>query len=429
MSGTVELPGDKSISHRYAILAAIAEGTSTISNYAQAADCQSTLGCLKRLGIAMDSSTTRTENGSVANLLRITGAGPRGLKRSRRELDAGNSGTTMRLMAGVLAGQEFESKITGDKSLRRRPMKRVIEPLSKMGAEIRAQEGGVAPLEIRGRRLRGIEYAPVTPSAQVKSCVLLAGLLAEGKTTVVEKVRTRDHTELALEQFGVEVERGERSVSINGGGALRASNLQVPGDLSSAVFFIAAALILPDSSLAIRDVGLNPTRTTILDTLATMGASISLVSVRESGGELIGDIGVRSSNLEGGEIAGPQVAQMIDELPMLAALAPFTEKGIEIRDARELRVKESDRIAALAENLRRMGAMVEEREDGLLIAGKSAGRLCGAEIDPHGDHRIAMAFSIAALGAEGRSTIRDSECAAVSFPAFFDTLASVTQRD
>ncbi|HET9402348.1 MAG TPA: 3-phosphoshikimate 1-carboxyvinyltransferase [Candidatus Acidoferrales bacterium] len=429
VNGTVALPGDKSISHRYAMLAAIAEGTSTLSNYAEAADCQSTLDCLKRLGIHVESVRERATNGSGANLLRIAGAGLHGLRRSRRGLDAGNSGTTMRLMAGVLAGQEFESTITGDKSLRRRPMKRVIEPLSKMGAEIRAEEGGVAPLQIRGTQLHGMEYEPATPSAQVKSCVLLAGLFAEGETTVVEKIRTRDHTELALEQFGVEVERGERSVSVRGGAELRGCNLQVPGDLSSAVFFIAAALILPDSSLALRDVGLNPTRTAILDVLAELGASISLVSVHESGGELVGDIGVRSSSLEGGVIGGAQVAQLIDELPMLAALAPFTEKGIEIRDAGELRVKESDRIAALAENLRRMGATVEECEDGLRIAGKSAGRLHGAEIEPRGDHRIAMAFSIAALGTEGQSTIRDAECAAVSFPAFFDTLASVTERD
>lgn len=335
----------------------------------------------------------------------------------------------MRLLAGVLAGQQFESTITGDESLRRRPMRRVIEPLSKMGAEIRARDGGLAPLEIRGGPLHGIEYTPQTPSAQVKSCVLLAGLFADGDTTVTESVRTRDHTELALEQFGVEVERGERSVSVRGGAKLRACDLVVPGDLSSAVFFLAAALILPDSSLALRDVGLNPSRTAILDVLAMMGASLSLVSVRETAGELVGDVGVRSSELEGGEIGGAQVAQLIDELPMLAALGPFTEKGIEIRDARELRVKESDRIAALAENLRRMGATVEEREDGLRVGGKSAGKLHGAEIDPRGDHRIAMAFAIASLGAEGRTTIRDSDCAAISFPRFFSTLDSIVQRD
>ena len=429
VNGAVTLPGDKSISHRYAMLAALAEGTSTISNYAEATDCQSTLDCLERLGIRVETFEADSVNGAAPKSVRVSGAGLRGLQRSRRDLDAGNSGTTMRLMAGVLAGQEFASTISGDKSLRRRPMRRVIEPLTQMGAEIRAREGDVAPLEIHGRALRGIEYAPKTPSAQVKSCVLLAGLLAEGETTVVETIRTRDHTELALEQFGVEVERGERSVSVRGGSKLRACNLVVPGDISSAVFFIAAALVLPDSSLALRDVGLNPSRTAILDVLAMMGASVSLVSVREAAGELVGDIGVQSSRLEGGEISGPQIAQLIDELPMLAALAPYTEKGIEIRDARELRVKESDRIAALAENLRRMGATVEERYDGLLIAGKSAGRLHGAEIEPHGDHRIAMAFAIAALGAEGATTIRDADCAAVSFPGFFSALESVVSRN
>jgi 3-phosphoshikimate 1-carboxyvinyltransferase len=428
VNGTVTLPGDKSISHRYAILAALAGGTSTIANYAQAADCHSTLDCLKRLGIGIEILRAGLANGAAPDSLRIAGTGLRGLQRSRRDLDAGNSGTTMRLLAGVLAGQDFETTITGDKSLRRRPMRRVIEPLTKMGAEIRARDGDVAPLEIHGHVLRGIEYAPKTPSAQVKSCVLLAGLLAEGKTTVVETVSTRDHTELALEQFGVELERGDRSVSLHGGARLAARNLVVPGDISAAAFFIVAALILPDSSLALRDVGLNPTRTAILDVLATMGASISLVSVREVAGELMGDIGVQSSRLEGGEIAGPQIAQLIDELPMLAALAPYTEKGIEIRDARELRVKESDRITALAENLRRMGATVEEREDGLRIAGRSAGRLHGAEIEPQGDHRIAMAFAIAALGAKGETTIRDSDCAAVSFPGFFSALESVATR-
>ena len=417
------MPGDKSISHRYALLAAIADGTSTIANYARAADCRSTLDCLKQLGVDIESA-----NGAATDAVHIEGAGIHGLKQPGRDLDAGNSGTTMRLLAGMLAGQDFRSTLTGDKSLRRRPMRRVIDPLSKMGAAIRAQAGDVAPLEIQGAKLHGIEYEPSAPSAQVKSCVLLAGLLAEGETTVIEKVGTRDHTEVALEQFGVEVERGEKRISVRGGAKLKPQNLTVPGDLSSAVFFLAAALLLPDSSLALRDVGLNPTRTAILDVLASMGASISLVSVRESAGEIVGDVGVRSSQLEGGEISGDQVARLIDELPMLAALAPYTEKGIEIRDARELRVKESDRIAVLAENLKRMGATVEEREDGLKVGGRKPGLLHGAEIDPHGDHRIAMAFAVAALGAKGPSTIRNSDCAAVSFPEFFATLDSVTQR-
>jgi 3-phosphoshikimate 1-carboxyvinyltransferase len=419
-SGSITLPGDKSISHRYAILAGLAEGTSRLENYSSAADCRSTLKCLSRLG-----AETKSQNGSV----QIAGKGLRGLHKSWRNLDAGNSGTTMRLLSGVLAGQSFRSTITGDDSLRRRPMRRIIEPLSQMGARISARDGDYAPLEISGSPLRGIRYRLSTPSAQVKSAILLAGLLAEGETIVEEPVRTRDHTELALEEFGVPIERGPGSIRIAGPAkSLRPHNLQVPGDLSSGVFFLAMALILPDSTIALHDVGLNPTRSAILDVLAGMGAPIQLVSVRESAGELIGDVAIRHAAIQGGEISGAQVAQLIDELPMLAALGPYTEKGIEIRDAKELRVKESDRIRALAENLKRMGASVEELPDGIRVAGRSAGKLKGADIDPRGDHRIAMAFAVAALGAEGPTTIRDAECAAVSFPNFFDVMDSILER-
>jgi 3-phosphoshikimate 1-carboxyvinyltransferase len=419
VNGPVQLPGDKSISHRYAMLAALANGTSCLDRFSPAADCRSTLECLKRLDVDVE------EAGAAVT---IKGAGLRGLRHSRRDLDAGNSGTTMRLLTGILAGQSFESTITGDDSLRRRPMSRVIDPLSQMGAEIRAKAGGLAPLQIHGKKLRGIDYTLPVPSAQVKSSVLLAGLFADGTTSITEPVRTRDHTELALEEFGVHVEHSGRTRSVKGGVELRPRNLTVPGDLSSGVFFIAAALILPESNIVLHDVGLNPTRTAVLDLLAGWGASISFVSLREAAGELVGDVAVRHSQLDGGEIAGESVAQLIDELPMLAALGPYTERGVEIRDARELRIKESDRIAAVAENLRRMDAQVEERLDGLRVEGRSAGRLRGAEIDPHGDHRIAMAFSIAALGAEGASTIRDAECAAVSFPDFYDSLERIAER-
>lgn len=418
-SGPVVLPGDKSISHRYALLAALANGVSNIDNFSPAADCQSTLNCLKRLGIRIEISKTA---------VRIFGAGLNGLKRSRRELDAQNSGTTMRMLAGILAGQAFDSTITGDASLRRRPMGRVIEPLKLMGAEIVARDGGVGPLKIRGQQLHGIEYALPVPSAQVKSAILLAGLFAEGTTSVAEPIRTRDHTELALEEFGVRVEYSNRTIRVRGGTELRPRNQVVTGDLSSGVFFLAAALILPESNLVLHDAGVNPTRAAVLDVLAGWGATISLLSVREVAGELVGDIAIRHSPLEGGVIEGDQVAQLIDELPMLAALGPYTERGVEIRDARELRVKESDRIAVVAENLRRMGAQVEERPDGLRVGGKSAGKLHGAEIDAAGDHRIAMAFAIAALGAEGKSTIRGSESAAVSFPGFFEALEKVVER-
>jgi 3-phosphoshikimate 1-carboxyvinyltransferase len=419
VNGPVELPGDKSISHRYAMLAALANGSSRFERFSPAADCRSTLDCLKRLSVEVEQS------GAAVT---IKGTGLHGLRHSRRDLDAGNSGTTVRLLTGILAGQSFESTITGDGSLRRRPMSRVIDPLTQMGAEIRAKDGGLAPLNIHGKKLRGIEYTLPIPSAQVKSAVLLAGLFADGTTSVTEPVRTRDHAELALEEFGVHVEHTGRTRTVHGGSELKPRNLTVPGDLSSGAFFIAAGLILPESNIVLHNVGLNPTRTAVLDLLASLGASISFISLREAAGELVGDVAVRHSQLEGGEIAGESVAQLIDELPMLAALGPFTERGVEIRDARELRIKESDRIAAVAENLRRMGAQVEERPDGLRVEGRSAGRLRGAEIDPHGDHRIAMAFSIAALGAEGASMIRDAECAAVSFPDFYDSLERIAER-
>jgi 3-phosphoshikimate 1-carboxyvinyltransferase len=419
VNGPVELPGDKSISHRYVMLAALANGVSSIARYSPAADCVSTLECLKNLGVDVTLSCLSAT---------IKGKGLKGLRQSKRDLDAGNSGTTMRLLSGILAGQSFDSTITGDASLRRRPMGRVIEPLTKMGAEIRSKDGGLAPLKIHGNRLHGIDYTLPVPSAQVKSAILLAALNAEGTTSVTEPVLTRDHTELALVEFGMHVDHSGRTRSVTGGGELKPRNLTVPGDLSSGVFFIAAALLLPESNIVLHDVGLNPTRTAVLDLLAGWGASISFISVREAAGELVGDVAVRHSQLEGGEVAGEMVAQLIDELPMLAALGPFTERGIEIRNAGELRVKESDRIASVAENLRRMGAQIEERPDGLRVGGRSAGRLHGAEIDPRGDHRIAMAFAIAALGSTGATTIRDADCAAVSFPDFFDCLERIVKR-
>jgi len=298
-----------------------------------------------------------------------------------------------------------------------------------MGAQILAREENFAPLEIFGGDLHGILYEMPMASAQVKSAVLLAGLYAEGDTTVIEPARTRDHTELALEEFGVPIERHGRTVRIPANRRVKLSprKIEIPGDLSSAVFFIAAASLFPESSLHIQAVGLNPTRTAILDVFARMGASIQMLSLRSAQGEIIGDIAVKGAELKGGVISGAEIPLVIDELPMLAALGPFTEQGIEIRDAAELRVKESDRIAALAENLRRMGAKVEEFSDGLKVAGRSAGKLRGAAIEPHGDHRIAMAFAVAALGAAGPTTIRDAECAGVSYPTFYEDLARVAE--
>ena len=423
IAGVIEPPGDKSISHRCAILAALARGRSEVSHYSGAADCQSTLDCLARLGVAVER-TGRNGDGRV----QITGAGIDGLRTPRRSLDAGNSGTTMRLLTGVLAGQHFDSMLTGDSSLKRRPMRRVIEPLERMGARIQAREANFAPLEIRGSTLQPIQYALPVPSAQVKSAILLAGLFAEGTTSIEEPVATRDHTEVALEGFGADVRRVGRVVSVSGRPGLQARQIVVPGDLSSAVFFLGATLILPGSSLVIHNVGLNPTRSAVLDVLSGWGAPISIVALRGESGELIGDVSVRHADLSGGTLCGELIAQLIDELPMLAALGPYTEKGVEIRDAGELRVKESDRIAVLADNLRRMGAQVEERPDGLRIEGRGAGRLRGAEIDPRGDHRMAMAFAVAALGAEGASVIRDSDCVGISYPDFFEVVERAVER-
>ena len=413
IDGVVELPGDKSISHRYALIAALAEGRSEIRNYSTAADCRSTLGCLRCLGVETDFTRER---------LRISGQGLGGLQAPRRSLDAENSGTTIRMLAGVLAGQSFTSTLTGDASLRSRPMRRVVEPLRKMGAEIRAHDDDCAPLEIRGGPLHSIDYTLPIPSAQVKSAILLAGLYADGVTTVREAVRTRDHTELALREFGATIESLNKSVRIHPRPKLEARRLTVPGDLSSGVFFIAAALIVPDSALILHNVGLNPTRTRVLDFLISIGAAIHLAAVQLRDGELIGDISVRHSALAGGEISGAHAAEMIDELPMLAALGPFTEKGIEIHGAQELRVKESDRIATISAGLRRMGARVEEFPDGLRVEGRSAGKLRGAKVEPAGDHRIAMALAIAALGAQGDTVIRHADCVGVSFPEFFAIL-------
>ena len=419
LSGGLELPGDKSISHRYALLAALAEGTSELRNFAAARDCHSTLGCLKALGagVAINGSTVQ-----------ITGHGSRGLKSSWRTLDAENSGTTIRLLSGILSGQSFNSRITGDASLQKRPMKRVITPLRQMGADIRGRDDNFPPLEIHGGKLRAIHYQMPMASAQVKSAILLAGLFAEGETSVTEPAATRDHTELALHEFGAQVQREGRTLTIQGGAAgngrslLHPVSFDVPGDLSSAVFFIAAASLLRDSNLYIGNVGLNPTRSAILDLFSQMGAAVTVVNLESKQGELVGALSIKGAQLKGGVIAGDSVPLLIDELPMLAALGPYTEQGIEIRDAGELRVKESDRIAALAENLKRMGAKVEERPDGLRVEGRSAGKLRGAEIDPRGDHRIAMAFAVAALAASGETRILDVDCAAVSYPAFFQEL-------
>lgn len=413
--GSVRMPGDKSISHRYAMLAAIAEGPSEIHGFSASADCRSTLECLKQLGVKIECQE---------HTVVVQGAGLSGLRVPAASLDAGNSGTTMRMLAGILAGQPFRSVLTGDASLSRRPMKRVIDPLTRMGARIQSAEGGLPPLEIEGGTLKPIRYELPVPSAQVKSAVLLAGLFAEGETEVIEPVATRDHTEIALEQMGADISRHGRTIAVRGYARLEGRKLYVPGDISSAAFFLVAALLVPASNLVIENVGLNPTRTAILDLLASMGGRVRVLNVEMVNGELLGNLHVEASRLQGGEIPPETVPGLIDELPVLAVLGTQTEQGLAFHGAAELRVKESDRIAVVAENLRRMGAEVEEFPDGLRVAGQQ--KLRGAEIETRGDHRIAMAFTVAGLIAEDPTLIRDSACVDVSFPDFFETLARVT---
>ncbi len=416
LTGSVHFPGDKSISHRYAMLAAIAEGTSEIHFFSTSADCQSTLACLKKLGVKIERKD---------NVVTIYGAGLEGLRPASGELDAGNSGSTMRMLSGILAAQPFRSVLTGDASLSRRPMKRVIEPLTQMGARIRSADGGVPPLEIEGRALKPIRCELPVASAQVKSAILLAGLFADGETEVIEPVATRDHTEIALEQMGAEVGRHRRTIRVKGRAKLQGKKLYVPGDLSSAAFFMVAALIVPESNLVLQNVGLNPTRTAILDLLVPMGGRVKVLNVEMVNGELIGDLHAETSKLRGGEIPPEIVPALIDELPVLAVMATQTEEGLTFRGAAELRVKESDRIAAVAKNLRAMGAEVEEFPDGLRVTGGQS--LRGAEIDSAGDHRIAMAFAVAGLVARGTTVIRDRGCVDISFPEFFQTLSQVTE--
>jgi len=416
VAGTLRLPGDKSISHRYAMLAAIAEGAAHLENFSTGADCASTLGCVKALGVDVE----RSENSVV-----IRGKG-RKLRSPVSPLDCGNSGSTMRMLSGILAGQDFSCQLTGDASLSRRPMARIIAPLEMMGAKISAQDGARPPLHISGGKLQAIRYNLPVASAQVKSCLLFAGLFADGETAVVEPIRTRDHSELALRAFGAELTQAGKEVRIQGGQKLKAIEAVIPGDISSAAFFLCAAGLFPGSQLVIEDLLMNPTRARLLDILILMGIGISVTHLEEQHGELRGTVKVEGRDLKGITIAGADTAALIDEIPVLAAIAPYTDGGIEIRDARELRVKESDRIAAIAANLRALGAQVDERDDGLKIPGRQT--LQGAEIDSLGDHRIAMAFAVAALRAEGGTRIRGAEAAVISYPGFFDALERVAQR-
>ncbi|MFB3917055.1 MAG: 3-phosphoshikimate 1-carboxyvinyltransferase [Terriglobales bacterium] len=416
IAGSLRLPGDKSISHRYAMLAGLAEGRTRLENFSTGADCASTLGCMRALGCKVVRNGGKVEIEGVGCALHAP-AGP---------LDCGNSGSTMRMLSGIVAGQEFSSEMIGDASLSRRPMARIIKPLRQMGASIESN-GDRPPLRIHGGKLKAIEYTLPVASAQVKSCLLFAGLLAEGETRVEEPLRTRDHSELALRAFGAEVKScGKNRWSIRGGQKLHAIEALVPGDISTSAFFLCAAALFPGSDLVFDNLLLNPTRAALLDVLTALGMRIQVLRVEERHGELTGTVQVRYGALKGATIAGAQSAALIDELPVLSAIAPFTKEGIEIRDARELRVKESDRISAVVTNLRAMGAEVEEREDGLRVPGNQ--KLHGAELNSYDDHRIAMAFAVAALRATGESRIIGADAARISFPEFFTTLEGLVQR-
>ncbi len=418
LAGSVLVPGDKSISHRYAMIAAIAEGTSVIEHFAASRDCHSTLGCLSALGVELSESGKRVT---------IRGAGLRGLKAPRGLLDAGNSGTTIRLLSGILAGHSFQSSISGDDSLSSRPMGRIMRPLREMGAAIESREGERPPLSIRGGRLQAIRYKLPVASAQVKSCVLLAGLYADGSTAVEEIVPTRDHTEAALVEFGGTVRISGNWIEVDPEPRLQARCLSVPGDLSGAAFFLVAAALVPGSDLRIPAIGLNKRRRELLNYLLRAGLDISVENETEEGGEPRGDLRVRYNEKALRKalppIQGNETAALIDEIPILSVLGSQADGGLEISDAKELRVKESDRITAIAENLRAMDALVEEKPDGLLISGGR--RLKGADIITRSDHRIAMAFAIAALAADGTTRIHDAESADVSFPGFWHALSGV----
>ena len=420
LAGTPALPADKSVAHRAALFAAIAEGESEIVGFSDAADPHSTLACLRALGVEAEERADVLGPDGVPSLF-VRGRGLAGLRAARGPLDCGNSGTTMRLLMGLLAGRPFDTTLVGDASLSGRPMERVATPLRQMGGAVELADGH-APVVLRGRTLRGVTYRLPVASAQVKSAVLLAGLSAEGTTTVVEPVPTRDHTERMLELDVMEV-GGERHVSVEGGAAVRARQWVVPRDVSAAAFFLVAASVAEAAIVEMTGVGLNPTRSGVVDVLRAMGADIRALRERERGGEPIADLRVGAAPLAAVEIGGAIVPNLIDEIPVLAVAAAFAEGRTVIRDAAELRVKETDRIAATAAVLRAMGGAVEERPDGLVIDG---GRpLHGATVDARGDHRIAMAAAVAALGATGPTTIRGAEAAAVSFPGFWDALESV----
>lgn len=412
LKGTVTVPGDKSISHRSIMFGALAEGTTRVTNFLQGADCLSTIQCFRKLGIRIENTPEE---------IRIYGKGLHGLLAPSGVLDTGNSGTTTRLICGILAGQDFQTELNGDASIQSRPMRRIMDPLSQMGAKIESLRGNdCAPLRIHGTKLHGIHYHSKVASAQVKSCILLAGLYADGPVSVTEPSLSRNHSEILLRHFGASVSGEGTTVIIQPEPKLLAQEIRVPGDISSAAYFIAAGLFVPGSEILIRNVGINPTRDGLLKVCKEMGADITLLQEDHRSGEPVADLLVRHSSLHGVTVEGALIPTLIDELPVVAALACFAEGRTVIRDAQELKVKESNRIDVMTENLRAMGARITATEDGMIIEGGAP--LHGAVIDSHLDHRIAMTFAVTALGAEGETTIKDADCVRISYPEFYKEL-------
>ena len=417
LKGQLAVPGDKSISHRAVMLGSIASGNTEIHHFLQGADCLSTISCFRRMGVEIENR---------GNMVFVHGKGMRGLSAPSGMLDCGNSGTTMRLMSGILAAQPFSSTLTGDASIQKRPMKRIMEPLTQMGAHILSlRENGCAPLRIKPGKLHGIHYHTPVASAQVKSAILLAGLYGDGPTKVTEPALSRNHTELMLRHFGAEIASEDVTAAVMPAKELYGAKVEVPGDISSAAYFIAAALMVPGSEVLIRNVGVNPTRDGMIRVCQAMGADLTLENVRGREAEPMADLLVRHSSLKGVEIGGEIIPALIDELPMIAAMACAAQGTTVIKDAAELKVKESNRIRIMVENLSAMGADIRETEDGMIIEG---GRpLHGASVDSHLDHRIAMTFAVTALIADGVTTIKDADCVRISYPGFYQDLSRLLE--
>lgn len=424
LKGTLTVPGDKSISHRAIMFGSLAEGTTTIHGFLKGADCLSTIDCFRKMGISIEEKE---------DTIYVHGKGLHGLHKPEETLDVGNSGTTTRLISGILAGQDFDTVLSGDASLNSRPMGRIMKPLSMMGADITSiHDTGCAPLSIKGRSLNAIHYDSPVASAQVKSCVLLAGLYANGKTSVTEPALSRDHTERMLRSFGANIVSDKNTCTITPPETLHGQHIEVPGDISSAAFFIVAALITPNSEIIINNVGINDTRAGILKVCQDMGANITLLNAREEGGEPVADLLVKTSSLRGTIVEGDIIPALIDELPVIALMACFAKGQTIIKDAHELRVKESDRIAIMTENLGAMGADIIDTDDGFIINSRSDNTiptLHGASINCSMDHRIAMTFAVAGLNADGETIITDSDCVDVSYPGFFAQLKQLFSQN